>query len=295
MRLTSAIVFVAALTASTCDAAEADLDGLREQKKLSAQILESAFACPKQTIRDATGAVHETLSLFEIEDTLVIDQQRVGSENSDSAAILGFTSRSGYSRFRIDARALAKATSTSSNGEHQIRLSCKNNQLCADDGDKTKLIDRSFSFVMCDRNTADNAVRAANMLIEVFAQKAKAIPEDHTIWDHNGSRVALVADDSKRSFRFIVPRKGLLDAGVLRGDLLFEGSLSEEGDVYGDAFVFSRKCGPAKYAVKGRYNDSGTLELQGYAPRRNDDCKTVGTRPDVLKFRFAQETNPPAE
>jgi hypothetical protein len=44
-----------------------------------------------------------------------------------------------------------------------------------------------------------------------------------TLWEHNGSVLYLVANDSWREFHYKDPRLGLLEAGARPGSLLFRG------------------------------------------------------------------------
>lgn len=186
---------------------------------------------------------------------------------------------------RVNLRKLSKALSREYGSGYALVLECRNGLACAsDDGRSTS----SLSFELCDRLTAENAASAVNGMIELFEQENPRLPDERTLWDHNGSTVALIADGARRTFRFVKPRSGLSALGVERGELLFEGSVSGE-EVVGDAFVFSLKCGPAKYAVKGSFKENGVLELKGAAPRRDANCKAVATRPDRLEFRYLLE------
>lgn len=105
-------------------------------------------------------------------------------------------------------------------------------------------------------------------------------------WDHNGSRVALSASKGNRVFYYEAPRAGLLSQGVRKGALLFKGTAS--GSVYrGQAYVFSRECGPISYRVEGSAaGQLPTITLRGKAPRRAKDCAQTGWRDDTLVFRY---------
>ena len=105
-------------------------------------------------------------------------------------------------------------------------------------------------------------------------------------WDHNGSRVALSASEGNRLFYYEAPRPGLAEAGVRKGALLFKGTAT--GGVYrGQAYVFSRECGPISYRVEGSSaGEPPTITLRGKVPRRAKDCAQTGWRDDTLVFRY---------
>lgn len=105
-------------------------------------------------------------------------------------------------------------------------------------------------------------------------------------WDHNGSRVALSASEGNRLFYYEAPRPGLAEIGVRKGALLFKGTSS--GGVYrGQAYVFSRECGPVSYRVEGRAaGEPPVITLRGRAPRRSKECAQTGWREDTLVFRY---------
>ena len=118
---------------------------------------------------------------------------------------------------------------------------------------------------------------------------AQSDPPPYTVssyWNHNGSRVALSASEGNRLFYYEAPRPGLAEVGVRKGALLFKGTAS--GGVYrGQAYVFSRECGPISYRVEGSAaGEPPTITLRGKAPRRARDCAQTGWRDDTLVFRY---------
>jgi hypothetical protein len=91
---------------------------------------------------------------------------------------------------------------------------------------------------------------------------------------HNGSlmRVYWGKGDSMRIV-YEEPRPGL---GVSAGTTLFSGSMTANGNVYGEALVFASDCRPARYRVEGKFENNDLL-LQGPAPvMRIDHCWTEG-------------------
>lgn len=109
---------------------------------------------------------------------------------------------------------------------------------------------------------------------------------ERSVWTHNGSLVYLVADGADRTFRYLEPRPGLVEAGAARDTVLFEGRI--EGRRYvGSATLFRPRCGTFTYAVSGTIrNDDRQVVLTGQAPRIGPDCRPQGTRADTLSFDY---------
>ncbi|MBK5958924.1 hypothetical protein CCR97_11995 [Rhodoplanes elegans] len=109
---------------------------------------------------------------------------------------------------------------------------------------------------------------------------------ERSVWTHNGSLVYLVADGAERTFRYIEPRAGLVEAGAARDAVLFAGRV--EGRRYvGSATLFRPNCGTFTYPVSGTIrNDDRQVVLKGEAPRIGPDCRPQGTRTDTLSFDY---------
>ncbi|MGH7784990.1 MAG: hypothetical protein ACREO5_14250, partial [Candidatus Binatia bacterium] len=107
-----------------------------------------------------------------------------------------------------------------------------------------------------------------------------------TLWNHNGSQVALYADGPGRRFYYHVPVANLLESGVQTGTLLFDGR--RDGYRYsGTAYVFAKSCGALAYAVAGPVSpDDRTVTMYGKAPIISSNCSVTGDRDDVLVFNF---------
>jgi uncharacterized caspase-like protein len=110
-----------------------------------------------------------------------------------------------------------------------------------------------------------------------------------TLWNHNGSVMALVAAGSERRFYYQVPRQGIADQGVKPNTMLFRGVLS--GSNYeGIAYLFSAKCGSREYRVRGPIEADGRrVVLRGQATRIDPNCSVVGTIPDELVFEYLRK------
>lgn len=106
-----------------------------------------------------------------------------------------------------------------------------------------------------------------------------------SLWEHNGSTVALEPTDDKRKFIYEKPNA---DVPVQKGTILFEGT--KTSDTYsGTAYRFSTNCGPFKYEVKGPVSsDQNLVTLFGKAPVLSG-CQISGYRDDVLVFRYLQQ------
>jgi hypothetical protein len=107
----------------------------------------------------------------------------------------------------------------------------------------------------------------------------------NSFWDHNGSRMGLVAQGTQRQFHYVVPRTALAERGVTPGTLLFEGE--RIGNRYaGTARIFATpQCGVFTYNVEGPISaDQRSVTMFGRAPRVNSRCEVIGYRDDRLVF-----------
>lgn len=118
--------------------------------------------------------------------------------------------------------------------------------------------------------------------------------QPRSYWSHNDSVVSLADNGNTRIFFYEKPRSGMLDAGVRKGTMLFKGQFSHGRMSYsGEAYLFSKKCGPVAYKVEGKVSpDYRTVELRGDRPVRDASCRRTGTRPEKLLFKFVS-TRPP--
>jgi len=57
--------------------------------------------------------------------------------------------------------------------------------------------------------------------------RAQPPEEGRTLWDHNGSIMYLVANESSREFYYQKPRPGMLEAGAHPDALLFKGQIND--------------------------------------------------------------------
>ena len=110
-----------------------------------------------------------------------------------------------------------------------------------------------------------------------------------SVWDHNGSRVALRADSENRSIVYIDPRPGL-EPAVRKGTLLFQGRRIGDA-IQGTAFTFRAGCAPTPYPVKGQVVSETRIVLRGAAPVWDDrSCDVVGmtwnSPHSSLSFRY---------
>ena len=68
----------------------------------------------------------------------------------------------------------------------------------------------------------------------------------------------------------------MIEAGSKPGDLLFSGKAVGMQYV-GRAYIFAGRCGKFAYEVRGNIlNDYRQVELQGQAPRVDDNCNIIG-------------------
>jgi len=110
--------------------------------------------------------------------------------------------------------------------------------------------------------------------------------EARSLWDHNGSIMYLVANDSSREFYYQKPRPGMLEAGAHPDDLLFKGQIND-GQILGIAYIFNAQCGHVPFPVKGPLLDNGgRIVLTGQAPRVGRNCQSYGQYTSTLEFRL---------
>jgi hypothetical protein len=137
---------------------------------------------------------------------------------------------------------------------------------------------------ICETSRASLKAAAARC-----AAKGSA-PAGGSLWDHNGSTVRLVADGTRRTFVYEIPRQSLKDLGVAKGTVLFEGRKIDQTYV-GMAYVFSSRCNPRKYQVAGPVaGDLRQVTVYGEVSRVDQNCKEIPpARADVLTFTFLQD------
>lgn len=115
---------------------------------------------------------------------------------------------------------------------------------------------------------------ALTSALVLTAPAASAHDHGPALYDHNGSvmRLAWGNGDSLQII-YDSPKSGL---GVRSGTILFSGSMTANGKIYGTARVFKSGCNPGEYAVEGSMNDgSSDISLSGYAPIWSG-CSIVG-------------------
>src|SRR5258708_6075180 len=123
---------------------------------------------------------------------------------------------------------------------------------------------------------------------------AAAKSEPASLWNSNGSVMAMDVVGGEQVFRYQEPRIGMRQEGVVSGTVRFKGVKS--GDTYsGTAFVFSRRCGAHPFHVTGTVSkDEGEIAMYGSAPVGFDEaCRPVVYRKDGVHFSFLRFVDPP--
>lgn len=132
---------------------------------------------------------------------------------------------------------------------------------------------------------------AAFSLSLVMTTGSVSMSHADSCWDHNGSVVRLVDNGLQRQFIYEVPQGSLVNAGVVRGTLLFDGL--NRGDYYaGTARVFSRFCpaDPLEYYVEGPVTQNPLQVTLSGARDINRQCQNTGTFVhDTLVFTYLQD------
>ena len=139
---------------------------------------------------------------------------------------------------------------------------------------------------------ACHSILATCILTTFWPATAECEPE--SLWNHNGSVMALHAVGAERVIRYQEPRIGMRQEGVVSGTVRFKGTKS--GNTYsGTAFVFSRRCGAHPYQVTGTTSaDEREIAISGTAPAGFDaSCRPVVYRKEVARFSFLRSVEPP--
>lgn len=109
--------------------------------------------------------------------------------------------------------------------------------------------------------------------------------ESVTCWNHNGSKMKLLSDGTRREILYLEVRDGMREYAN-PGDVVFQGQ--QVGDQWsGVAYVFTRgqRCGKLRYNVTGRSQGSSNFVLNGVAPAgAGANCEPIGRRDDTLLF-----------
>jgi hypothetical protein len=249
----------------------------QEIKSTAVELLKQAISCPLLRTR-TTLTVSHFINKFDGNTetfSVIWNSEMIGF--SDGLPQTSSSEKRTSAPFRLLMRPEVSGNSVS--------LRCRNDSRCLRVGTEIMI---NGHLETCDSTAAVNAATAIALLsgTDKHANAPLTRSVAASLWDHNGSIVALTANGNDRRFHYRSPRQALADRGVSEGVLLFEGK--KIGSVYeGNAFVFSRECGAASYAVRGPVSsDSTTVELQGNAPIRDASCNTINTRPDRLIFKF---------
>ena len=116
------------------------------------------------------------------------------------------------------------------------------------------------------------------ILLAVLASFASTTWAD-SFWNHNGSVMRLVADNSERTFIYETPSQRMLNAGVVKGTVLFDGY--KNGDMYfGTSTIFSKNCyQDITYKVSGHVHNGPKVVLTGKRElydTSNNKCEPTG-------------------
>src|SRR5690349_459323 len=142
---------------------------------------------------------------------------------------------------------------------------------------------------------SSRAILAICLLAALLPTAALGDPTLASLWNHNGSVMALYVSGDEHEMRYQEPRIGMRQEGVVSGTVRFKGVLN--GSTFtGTAFVFSRRCGTHPYPVTGTLSADGhQITLNGAAPAGFDPgCKLAVTRKDIVQFNFLRAAEPVA-
>jgi len=105
-----------------------------------------------------------------------------------------------------------------------------------------------------------------------------------SIWDHNNSVMSIRVAGDRITIFYEQPRQGMIDEGVRRGTILFDGHRSGNR-VSGTSYVFDRNCPPIPYADDGVVSSEREIVLSGRrVPTQLASCQAVAYRVDPSIF-----------
>ncbi|CAK0744170.1 exported hypothetical protein [uncultured Gammaproteobacteria bacterium] len=122
-----------------------------------------------------------------------------------------------------------------------------------------------------------SAAIAAILICRLVLVPACAAPalaaESGQLWSYGDSKFTVEIDpDGQVRVFFYQPRSGLVEEGVVKGTLLFDGK-TDGGKISGQSRLFRKDCGMIAFRVSGTYNsEKGKISLTGRMPRRDDQC-----------------------
>lgn len=107
-----------------------------------------------------------------------------------------------------------------------------------------------------------------------------------TLWDHNGSTMLLRTEAATLNMDYEMPRKGMQQVGVRKGDNLF--TCTREGSKLScTTRIFHRRCGKRDFTAEGSFSDNGrTIRIGGDAPRLDESCRESGRKPQDWTFTY---------
>lgn len=131
----------------------------------------------------------------------------------------------------------------------------------------------------CDRD-----VKTLEWSASSGGRETPTIDGPKTRWSYEGSGIRIVAKGNDRRLVFVTPSEELRQAGARPGDPLFDGR--REGKRYiGQAYAYSRRCGPVAYRVQGRIGEGERrVVVTGRQPVRDRNCEITGRRDVRLVF-----------
>lgn len=118
------------------------------------------------------------------------------------------------------------------------------------------------------------------------APSSAVMPAQATLWDHNGSTMLLRTEAAKLSMDYEMPRKGMQQVGVRKGDNLF--TCTREGNKLSCMTrIFHPRCGTHDFAAEGSFSDNDkTIRIRGDAPRLDDNCRERGRKSQDWTFTY---------
>jgi hypothetical protein len=105
-----------------------------------------------------------------------------------------------------------------------------------------------------------------------------------SIWDHNNSVMLISVAGNQVIITYEQPRQGMIDEGVRRGTVLFNG-YKDGNQLSGTSYVFDRNCPPIPYGDGGIISNEREIVLSGRrVPTQLSNCQPVAYRVDPSIF-----------
>jgi hypothetical protein len=123
--------------------------------------------------------------------------------------------------------------------------------------------------------------RIISLLLGGPAPTTPSLPVS-SLWSHNNSTMSVTTQENRLTIYYEQPRQGMIDEGVRRGTVLFDGQRTGN-KLSGTSWVFDRRCGKIPYADDGEVlSGERSIYLRGrHVPTQlGPNCEPLAYRID---------------